>query len=70
MPELSPARLKQLTDRIQKRAQVRQLQALGIRYGERADGTLVVLEEEVSRVLYGGGSTIRTKELEPDWGAI
>lgn len=70
MPELTPDRIVSLTNRQRVPAQIRQLQALGIRYGQRADGSLVVLDEEVRRVLYGGESRMPAKEPEPDWEAV
>jgi hypothetical protein len=67
--ELSQERLVGITRRKTVPAQVRQLRALGIRFGQRADKTLVVLEEEVQRVLTGQ-SKIPSTGAEPDWGAM
>lgn len=69
MAELSDERLFSITNRKTVPARIRQLEALGIKYGLRADRTLVVLEEEVQRVLTGGGKIVRP-DTEPDWDAL
>lgn len=59
--------LRELTGRRQRTAQARVLEALGIRYARRPDGTLIVHEDEVRRALVGESPKRRR---EPDVEAL
>ena len=60
---LSPEELRELTGRRRSDAQRRELDRMGIRYGVRTDGSVVVLETAVNRAL-GQADTIRAREPE------
>ena len=60
---LSPSQVADLTERRTKPAQRRQLDALGVKYGMRADGSLVVLESAVEAAI-GAPTATKTKKRE------
>lgn len=67
---LNDADIEKLTGRHRRDAQARALRHLGIDHRVRADGSIVVLEEHIKKVL--GGFTekkVRTKTT-PNWGAL
>lgn len=60
---LSPSQIADLTTRRTKPAQRRQLDALGVKYGMRLDGSLVVLESAVEAA-FGAPAATKTKKRE------
>lgn len=60
---LTPAEIEDLTQRIQRDAQARELDAMGIPYKRRRDGSLVVMRACVEMVL--GVSGGRIEKIEP-----
>jgi hypothetical protein len=65
---LTPDELRELTDARRRDAQERALGSLGIPFGKRPDGSIVVLRSAVEG-RFGAGSTIapprRTPQLQP-----
>ena len=59
---LTPDQLKSLTDRRTRPAQRRMLDALGVKYGMRADGSLVVLQSAVEAAI--GAPTPKGRKRE------
>lgn len=68
---LSDTELTDLTKRKRAKAQQRQLNAMGIQYKVRADGSLVVLQAHVER-LFGvqEQSTRQRPARAPNWEAL
>lgn len=66
---LTPDELITLTRRKQSVAQARVLQALGVRYAMRPDGTLVVSSAHVEATL-GGAPRGAVASREPAWDAL
>jgi hypothetical protein len=66
---LTPEEIKQLTGKEKRNAQIRALNQMGIVHKVRADGSPVVLESHVNKVL-GGSVQTKNKEAEPNWGAM
>jgi hypothetical protein len=66
---LTADEISEMTQRIQYKAQAKQLVALGVEFRIRADGSLLVLRAHVERLL--GGASEQTKEVpyEPNWAA-
>lgn len=60
---LSSSQITSLTDRRTKPAQRRMLDALGVKYGLRADGSLVVLESAVEAAI-GAPTATKSKKRE------
>lgn len=67
---LDEEEVREMTDRKTRSAQRKMLNALGITYKVRADGSILVLRAHVEREL-GGASTeaVRKKEFVPNWSA-
>lgn len=63
--------LSELTGRIQRSAQIKQLIFMGIEHRIRADGSIAVLTAHVDKE-FGAGDTkyLRAKAIEPNWAAI
>jgi len=60
-----------LTKRKRAKAQQRQLNAMGIQYKVRADGSLVVLQAHVEKLLGAGEQSVRRQTVrEPNWEAL
>jgi hypothetical protein len=68
---LTTEELKELTQRSRYGAQAVVLNALGITYKVRPDGTLAVLRAHVEQQ-FGvvGNQSTKEKEYEPNWAAI
>ena len=60
---LTPDQLKSLTDRRTRPAQRRMLDALGVKYGMRADGSLVVLQSAVEAAIGAPAPKGRKREF-------
>lgn len=60
---LTPDQLKSLTDRRTRPAQRRMLDALGVKYGLRADGSLVVLQSAVEAAIGAPAPKGRKREF-------
>ncbi len=68
---LNDKELSDLTKRKRAKAQQRQLNAMGIQYKVRADGTLVVLHAHVERIFGGDAQNPRPRRArEPNWEAL
>lgn len=67
---LDELQIRKLTKRIHRDAQKAQLNAMGVIHTERADGSLVVLEDHVRHLLGGGEKATVPASREPDWGAL
>lgn len=62
--------IRELTGRVQYRAQAKMLRSLGLTHKIRADGTLLVLRAHVERELGGAPSAAaRKREFVPNWSA-
>lgn len=61
---LTQAEIADLTQRTQRDAQARELDAMGITYKRRRDKSLVVLRAVVEATL-GGAATVRMESPEP-----
>ncbi|MRT31210.1 DUF4224 domain-containing protein [Herbaspirillum sp. CAH-3] len=60
-----------LTKRKRAKAQQKQLNAMGIQYKVRADGSLVVLQAHVEKLLGAGEQSARQLSVrEPNWKAL
>ena len=60
---LTPDQLESLTDRRTRPAQRRMLDALGVKYGMRADGSLVVLQSAVEAAIGAPAPKGRKREF-------
>lgn len=60
--------MKELTGRTQCRAQVRELNHLGIVHKVRADGSILVLRAHVEQVMGLTAKTRTATEHQPNWG--
>ena len=69
-PFLSKQEIADLTDRVQRAAQVKVLRFMGIEHRQRPDGTLVVLREHVRNTLGASPRTRSTPTVQPNWDAI
>lgn len=68
---LTQTEIADLTQRKRAKAQQRQLNAMGIQYKVRADGSLVVLQAHVERLLGGLDPYTRARPVrEPNWRAL
>lgn len=68
---LSERDIADLTKRKRAKAQQKQLNAMGIQYKVRADGSVVVLQEHVQRLLGGLEQSVRQRSIrEPKWEAL
>ncbi|NKF21529.1 DUF4224 domain-containing protein [Solimonas marina] len=67
---LTDAQIERLTGKKQHAAQARQLQAIGLKYAMRADGSLVVLESAVESLLNPEAKRKVRKSPEPNWEAL
>lgn len=66
MLTLTPTELRELTGRRRGDAQERALNHMGIPYGRRPDGSLVVLRSVAERLLGGGGTMPKAEpQLQP-----
>lgn len=66
---LTPEEIQELTGKEKRNAQIRALNKMGIIHKVRADGSPVVLESHVNKVL-GGVVQATHKESEPNWGGM
>lgn len=63
--------VRELTQRVQRAAQARTLNSMGIEHRARPDGSLAVLRAHVEQQLGGTQATSRKKAAaEPNWGAL
>lgn len=67
---LNDDELQQLTQKKRHCTQRKVLNAMGIAYKPRPDGTLVVLRSHVERIFGGKVSEPPKKEPEPNWAAL
>lgn len=67
---LNPEELKEMTGRMQYRAQIRVLRALGIEHKVRPDGSPLVLRAHVETQLGGALPSAKMKSAQPNWGAM
>lgn len=68
---LDAEEIRSMTDRKTHSAQRKMLNALGIVYKVRADGSLLVLRSHVERELGGAlPATASKKEFIPNWSAV
>lgn len=67
---LTEEEIVELTKRVQHRSQRTVLNALGITYKVRPDGTLVVARDHALQVLGVKEIKTKTKDKEPNWGAL
>lgn len=68
---LNDTEIESLTKRKRAKAQQKQLNALGIQYKVRADGSLVILHAHVERLLGGQEQSARQRHArEPNWEAL
>jgi hypothetical protein len=68
---LTADEISSMTDRVQRAAQAKMLNAMGIAFKRRADGTLAVLRSHVEKQF--GDEPERQpkkKEFQPNWGAL
>jgi hypothetical protein len=61
---LTKDEIAEMTGRVQRRAQARDLNALGVTHKIRADGSLLVLRLHVEQLL---GARIKAKSERPDF---
>ncbi|WP_338847937.1 DUF4224 domain-containing protein [Massilia sp. W12] len=66
---LSEQEIRDLTQKIQRKAQARELRALGIPYSARLDGSLVVLKENLP-IVHAGAGRAALDPASPNWGAM
>ncbi|MEH6434345.1 DUF4224 domain-containing protein [Massilia sp. DD77] len=68
---LSADEIHNMTERVQRRAQVKMLRSMGIEFRERADGSLAVLRRHVEKV-FGAPleSAKKTKDYQPNWDGL
>jgi len=66
---LTEEQIQELTGKKQHGAQARALSALGLKYGKRPDGSLVVLHDAVDSLL-NNGPRRKITAPEPNWGAL
>lgn len=64
---LEPEQLKQLTGKVRRPAQVRQLNSMGILYKLRADGMPIVLINHINKQFDGIVNQSKKKGSEPNW---
>jgi len=68
---LNETDIADLTKRKRAKAQQKQLNAMGIQYKVRADGSLVVLQTHVERLLGGLEQSARQRSVrEPNWEVL
>nr|WP_198981141.1 DUF4224 domain-containing protein [Herbaspirillum sp. ASV7] len=68
---LNETDIADLTKRKRAKAQQKQLNAMGIQYKVRADGSLVVLQTHVERLLGGLEQSVRQRSVrEPNWEVL
>ncbi|UWE15094.1 DUF4224 domain-containing protein [Herbaspirillum huttiense] len=68
---LNKTDIADLTKRKRAKAQQKQLNAMGIQYRVRADGSLVVLQTHVERLLGGLEPPVRQRSVrEPNWEVL
>ncbi|TDY88452.1 UNVERIFIED_ORG: uncharacterized protein DUF4224 [Herbaspirillum seropedicae] len=68
---LNETDIADLTKRKRAKAQQKQLNAMGIQYKVRADGSLVVLQTHVERLLGGLEQSVRQRAVrEPNWEVL
>lgn len=66
---LTPTDIAELTGRKRPSAQQKQLNAMGVQFKVRADGSLVVLRSHVDKLL-GGQAERKQRSREPNWEAL
>jgi hypothetical protein len=68
---LTPEQIEALTGKQRRDAQVRALRHMGIEHRVRADGSVVVLETHVNKLLGGEiEKAVRVKRSEPNWSGV
>ncbi|WP_343722112.1 DUF4224 domain-containing protein [Herbaspirillum seropedicae] len=68
---LNDTEIESLTKRKRTKAQQKQLNAMGIQYKVRADGSLVILHAHVERLLGGQEQSARPRHArKPNWKAL
>lgn len=65
---LTEDEIKEMTGRVQRQAQAKMLNSLGITHKIRSDGSVLVLRAHVEKELGGAvGGKNKKKEVEPNW---
>lgn len=67
---LSESQLYFLTRKKHHRAQVQVLNALGVNYKKRPDGSLIVSEQHIQQLLGVDASSVNVKQVDPNWSVI
>jgi hypothetical protein len=67
---LSDEELRDLTRKVRADGQARVLKALGLTYGIRPDGSLVVLRVHLEEKLNPSSQPRKHLKVEPNWGAV
>ena len=67
---LSEAEIRELTGRLQRKAQARALAAMCIECKSRPDGSLVVSRAHVEAVLGGVLSSVKGRKTQPDFSMV
>lgn len=67
---LDEAALRKLTGKVHRDSQLRVLTALGITHKVRPDGSILVSEAHVERLLGGSANAKVRSSLEPNWDAL
>lgn len=69
---LAPEEVKDLTNKVRRPSQVKELNTMGIQHKVRGDGSIAVLRAHINKVFDGNPESARktTKTAGPNWSAI
>lgn len=67
---LTTDQIRELTGKVRPSAQARALKEMAIKHGVRPDGSIVVMEAAVDKVLGDGAASKLTRKTTPDFAQV